>query len=692
MKGVYIKNSRSGTTLMEMMIAASLTGIMLAGVYLLWANMAKTWITEGVKIGLNQDMQVAISQIKKEIRLSSGSDIFYYPSGSPPYTAVSLPLAVDDDNDNLIELDANDNIIWDKTVIYHTYTVSGVKQLRKTIFDPRDTGLTAAERGEQLSYVVSNGEGSGTHNGINAATKVLFDNLETFEIDPAVVTYDSYSIVLDRTDFVQFGSVLLDSGSHILRFEVTDKNAVSSDYHFAIDTVTLTPSGGIREAEELLPPYGSSGQVASNVDLSAVGSWSGHAHLLYEAVNVGDYVELEIYNDEWIETNFDDSLAEHDGTSFEFDDSLATPEVVLRLEGMTETWEAEFPTQGGMSTPYNESPPDLPSLSGVTMRTIVTSDSIQTKGERSRVLFRAHPTTNNFEIVSAYIEERTTGQNGDSGTKQQIYFSNTPVTIGTTQTMEDGAIGFGAANIVLPAGFEVYSNWIDMPIDPDKDYLVSYYISSTAGNASPSYFPGPEGVTNSYYQSGDQANNSTWGTSGTAFRHIVGMVDIQVTHPATGVWDGQIYDTKLDDPEYEFIAWTADEPALTDITFYFRSSDDEEFLDDPPWQTFTGSPGVISATSRGRYIQVRAQLTAQAPYFVTPKVKRFNVRWPGAQTVIDIGGYFSRNSDQGIIKLTVDGQELSKSLTVNLKAAQEYLQREFTSTVSSEIEPRNTPQ
>jgi len=43
-----------GSTLMELMIAASITGIILTGVYTLWASMAKTWMSEGVKVELNQ--------------------------------------------------------------------------------------------------------------------------------------------------------------------------------------------------------------------------------------------------------------------------------------------------------------------------------------------------------------------------------------------------------------------------------------------------------------------------------------------------------------------------------------------------------------------------------------------------------------------------------------------------------------
>jgi len=180
----WLTRLKRGTSLLELLIAASLTGIILSSVYVLWATMAKTWMSEGIKVELNQNLQLAISQIKKEMRLSSGSDIFFYPQGSLPYTAVSLPLAVDDDNDKFLELDASDNIIWDKTVVYHTFDLGGVIELRKTLFQPRDVNLDSTERVEQLSYVVSNGDGSGTHNGSNASTKVLFSNLDNFDITP----------------------------------------------------------------------------------------------------------------------------------------------------------------------------------------------------------------------------------------------------------------------------------------------------------------------------------------------------------------------------------------------------------------------------------------------------------------------------------------------------------------------------
>ncbi len=688
----YFNHKKRGFSLIEMMIVTSLMGVIMAGVYLVWASMAKSWMSETIKINMNQELQIAISQIKKEMRLSSGNEIFYYPTGSPPYSAVSLPIAEDSDDDNLIEMDADENIVWSETVVYHAYTDAGEYQLRKTVFSSRDNDLTSAERMEQLESVVTNGDGAITYNGGNALTKTLFSSLDAFNITPALVSLDGYSIVLERTNFVQFGSVVLTPGTHTLRFEVTGKNDVSSDYHFAIDALVLSPSGGKKEAEEMLPALATSGQTVQNVDLSAIGSWSGHAHLLYHGADVDDYIELEIYHDEWIETNFDDAEAEQNGVAFNFDSSLATPEIVLYLDGMNEVWNAEGETQGGLSQGYTASLPTLPSLQDMTFRTIIAGGSLENRGERMRVLFRAHPSQDSLEITSAYIEERSgMGQDGISGTKMQLFFSDFPAVIGSDHDMEAGSIGAGSPSITIPSGNEVYSNWTDFPIDTEKNYLVTYHISSTALMYSASYFSGTLGMLNSYYRTGDFASNSTWSGAGTDFASIVAMVNMQVTHPALGTWTSQIYDTKLADPGYNHVEWTDVEPSGTDVAVSIRTSDFSNMSDNPSWQSYTSSPGVIAGET-GRYVQFKVDLSSTAPYYETSKVKQVTLQWPGEETVVDIGGYFSKNIDHGVIKLTVDGQELSKSVTVNIDAKEGYLQREFNSTITAEIEPRNTPQ
>lgn len=691
MKTTAQKINKRGYTLIEVMIAASLTGVILAGVYLMWATLAKSWMTERVKTSLNEELQVDITRMKKEMRLSSGNEVFYYPVGSGPYSAVSFPIPVDENGDNLIETDADGNIIWDRTIIYHIFNNGGVLELRRTVFSPRDNTLTAAEVQEQLETVVADGNGTGAEGGENASTGVLFSNLETFEIIPSLVTIDGYNDILVRTDYISFGSVVLTPGEHTLRFEVTGKNDASTDYHFAIDALVLTPSGGKREAEEMLPPDTSSGETAENVDLSAVGSWSGYAHMLFHANGVEDYVEFTVYNDEWIETNFDHADAVRDGTLVMFDADIDPPEIVLYLDGMKETWTADTPT-GGVSAAYSANPPTLPELRDMTFRTIVTKESLASKGARTRVLFRAHPSLNNLEITSAYIEERSSGQDGVSATKQQLFFSNTPVVIGTEQDLESGGIGAGPVSITISAGKEVYSNWVDLAVDTQKDYLVSFHIADADNMYSASYYPGPAGSVNSYYRSGDFAGASAWSSTGTNFAHIVASVTIQVTHPATAYWTSQIYDTKIANPDYGDLTWTSVNPTNTEAKIWARSSDDAEMADDPAWQLFTSSPANIPETFTGRYIQFKAELTTQDPYYTTPLLQRVSIRWPGQETLVDIGGYFSKDTDYGIFKLTVDGQELSKSVEVRIRATEDYLGRPITSFISSEIEPRNTPQ
>ena len=50
-------------------------------------------------------------------------------------------------------------IIWNKTVIYHVFdnTVSGKKELRRTVFQPRDNDMSPTDRQAQIDDVAGNG-------------------------------------------------------------------------------------------------------------------------------------------------------------------------------------------------------------------------------------------------------------------------------------------------------------------------------------------------------------------------------------------------------------------------------------------------------------------------------------------------------------------------------------------------------
>ena len=189
----------------------------------------------------------AMETIKSDLRLSSLTYMSYYPAGSDTYTAISMPVAERDAN-GFFTLDANGEIDWDTTVIYHVYTdVGGNNTLRRTVFNPRDNTMTDAQRYAQLSNVVTAGTGGG---GSTTDTDFL-ENLNSFVIDPRAAIIDFYYDSNDpvRTGKVTFGRATLDASDHTIRFEVVGKNSLSAGYDIGIDNIMIEPSGSIREME-----------------------------------------------------------------------------------------------------------------------------------------------------------------------------------------------------------------------------------------------------------------------------------------------------------------------------------------------------------------------------------------------------------------------------------------------------------
>ena len=56
----------------------------------------------------------------------------------------------------------------------------------------------------------------------------------------------------------------------------------------------------------------------------------------------------------------------------------------------------------------------------------------------------------------------------------------------------------------------------------------------------------------------------------------------------------------------------------------------------------------------------------------------------------DISGYFAQKSDYGIIKLTIDGRELTKGLEFNVTVSELLQDEPYEASLTVEVEPRNT--
>lgn len=330
---VRLVNLESGFTLAEISIATVILVMAVAMAMSGLVYVLRAAHESNVQTELDIDVQIAMERLKHDLRLTALDKIFYYPPGSGPYTAISFPMARDDDGDGAVEVDNVGKINWDQTYIYHVWPAKP-NQLRLTIFDPRDNTLSDAQRQEQLNSVVQYGHGSNTYNGANARTHVIFENLFDWDINPRFSRYDGYAPTLTRDRGVILGSCIISNGFNTFEFRVVDKNSSSSGYKIGLDKLFMSPSYSPREAENQLPVHAQSGASATP-EYMVGGSWSGNYQLMFPATAVGHYFTLRLANDRWEETNFRETGSYMENATILFDQTLTPYDFVLKVDTYT---------------------------------------------------------------------------------------------------------------------------------------------------------------------------------------------------------------------------------------------------------------------------------------------------------------------------------------------------------------------
>ena len=178
---------KGGMTIPEVLISVMLGMIILSLVISMWYYAYKNWTLDRIRTSLRVNLEIATERIKEELRLSSATYIsLYKPSGETEYKAISFPVAGEGAN-GFFALDAEGDIYWDGSVIYHVYEnpSTGNTELRRTEFTSNhDVLVDKPQRDAQLASVVTDGDGSGAVNSDNASTKVIFTSLVDLTISP----------------------------------------------------------------------------------------------------------------------------------------------------------------------------------------------------------------------------------------------------------------------------------------------------------------------------------------------------------------------------------------------------------------------------------------------------------------------------------------------------------------------------
>ncbi len=352
------RSRRFGFTVTEVMVSAAITSLVVASVFAVLIQGLRVWEREQILGELDMDLELALERIRADLRLSSvGIGLMsFYPDDGSDFTAISLPLSEDTNNDGLLERDAEGRILWNRTVIYHVRPGTPDKLIRTT-FSPRYTKSTPEDIYAQLEEVVEAEDDSeiadAAMTGETAQTKVVFENLVNLVFAPPGVLYDAYSPVRTKGRAFNWGSIVLDEGMHTLKLTAVAKNAASSGHNIEVDCIRLSNTGSDREGEIYVPAnthptspmfsYSPHGVSVSAAQRSSGWSFSGNCAAVASG-GEGDSIEFEVYNDLWCDSNFDSPGAMiSSNCSVKFDMSFTNvnpyiPDVVVTMDkGITWT-------------------------------------------------------------------------------------------------------------------------------------------------------------------------------------------------------------------------------------------------------------------------------------------------------------------------------------------------------------------
>ena len=692
---------RFGFTMVEIMVSAAILSLGLGMALTGWLYVFRGEKMISVQNKLDMDVRSAMERVRADLRLSSIDKIYYYPAGPGPYTAISLPLARDDDGNGVLEMDADGHIIWDQTVIYHVWAGTP-NELRKTIFDPRNTNRTPAEMQAQIDSVVTYGNGTMTPDSATAHTSTLFRNLFEWKIYGKGAQYDAYRPSVTRDPSVVFGSALLTPGPHYFTFKVVGKNASSSGYRIDLDSIVMSPCGVPREAEAQTV-YASVG-AAPMAQYMSGGSWDGNYQLSFPATAPSNSFTLTMSNDRWEETNFRTTGSQCDDALVDFVETWTPKDYIVCCRPQTTNWRASFQT-------LDEEPDKTAGLEvqGAAIRVLLRGADMQDgngikNSGQLHCIWLYSASNADLNVLGAYFAECASDTNFTPNAKDvgvTMYVNGSSSTPGTTITRGQYA------------RFEPL-NSTPIYIEREKSYFFSFLVADDGDRSgctrweqkqvSPSN-PVPPGCyiidrTSAPDLSVAQAAN--WSSySNLAISPYLYAVDhVHCLAASNGTWTSQIVDTHINAPTYQNLTWNDSKPTGTKLFMRLRTANNEDMSDATSWSNIApmSAGGAINPPSK-RYVQVQSEMFSDSSFNNVAKLKDFTVTWNGETRVADIGGTITQSPSNGIFEILLDGSNIIKrGVTIDLTIF-EWVRgfspaagtsNLLTSTVSAEVEPRNT--
>lgn len=762
-----LKFNDKGFTITEVIFVAVMTSMIVAAILSGWIFTHKTFSGERYHTEMRIDLLETIETMKSDMRLSSATYMSFYPANSGTYTAVSMPLAEADAN-GLYTIDSNGDIDWDKTVFYHVVTESGVEKLKRTVKDTWDSALDESGRYTLLSNVVS-----GSETG-DSSEVMIPENLKDFAIDPLSPYVDFYtdSSTEIKAPGVVFGYIKVTSGDHDIRFTVTGKNDSSSGYAFGIDAVRIDPANSPRDAEYYNSSYAPGGMISSSgktITRVHDTQFSNENYLNYAASVEDDYIEFTDYYDLWRDSSFSDAsldnvlLYEEEARA-----KLETPEDRIAMEKEDIVWDAFSETGDSEEFGHDGNFPAYP----ITVRTIVTNANIDTegvtasnalRGDLVRVKFTSS-SDNPIKIAAAYITRRN-GTSGEDGLVNQSPGGQDPEDYHFHQRLSfqdvfDGDDDGDSDEIIqeawIPEGESMWSEWVGFPLlleeaGSDIDYFITFSVPDLASVSFPASWTAfdPLDTEAKYWDDGNSSNTNTYyitsgsyttdllpaaGTPVWSGTYTVNTHDDVFVSSSMDVWrkegtvESRIFNTQIDNPNYNQIKWSEDSPSGTEISIKARSSDNSDMSGATPWSSISASTANPTGLSigTGRYMQYYSEITTE-PYWqwssgtlsysdyideqlalsypyefptrsgeplvagVTAAwIDDVETDWPGEDVICIIKADIAKKDDYGQVTCTVDGLDLTRILNVTIGLEKEWQGRTFSEENTFEVEPRNT--
>lgn len=663
-----MKKHHRGFTLVELVVAVALIGMVTGGAIAVFLFGLRSWYEESIKNELNLNFEIATERIRRDLRLSSiclGGSMAFYPANSNIYTAISMPLAQDDDGDNLLERDASGKILWDQTVIYHV-RLGTPSELVRTVFAPKNTNATPAEIYTQLSKVVAGETTSAALANEVHGAKVIFRNLVELKIRPIPTCFDGYSSSTKKENNFNFGSVVLGPGNHQLVLQVAGKNTSGTGYKLGIDKFSLSASDSDREGEIYLATniysyftYSNSpGTSVSVSDMSGISdySWSGNKQLTFTPSAVDQWLALNVYNDLWLDTSFDTP-----GGSWQENTSVKSDDFVSMDKGTN--WNA--------LTVFGAETRQTNGLAGNTITVIAhgeyvgmapSYDNIEFNGRYLRVQFMG-PTNGSPESLKI------------SNVKGGLWEGTYPGTYMTNFTFS------GAGAVEIAAGSSVWTDWVDGEIDKQYSYFVEFTVDGDTSKDSFAYWSGS--YTNSII------NGTNYSTN------IFAVSKIEVRYPDEGLFRSGIFDTQMKNPSYDKLKWSDVEyggsPPDGDVDVRVRSGSNKTAISSATWVPATnylqsGSDNNIAALPDERCVQYETLFTARGAHTNSAELYDLMIDWSGPTGIVDLNMDLAKGTNYGMYYATVDGQMLAKGLKVEMTIFKSFPFTGRTNTVKGAME------